>query len=185
MLTTQIRLQQLLIGVTIILTSSLCVQVQAKDNPNFSDDSLQKVVAKPDKQKIPAQQQPIQKQNTSSDVKNSKSVINTANSNSTSNLPLLILVLGMAGFIFLLFAPSWFSRNKTVAEGQTKATDNISSEYVTEPENEYLTMIEAEAEIEHQLDVEEELDSFDRNTLGRIGSRDRKHNNRVATKRKK
>jgi hypothetical protein len=185
MLTTQIGLKQLLIGVTIIITSSLCLQAHAKDNPDFSDYRLQKVVAKSDKQIIPGQQQPIQNQNKASDVKSSKPVIKTANSDSTSNMPFVILALGMTGFVFLLFAPSWFSRNNTVAKGQTKAVDNIDSAYVAEPENEYISMIEAEAEIEHQLDVEEELDSFDRNTLGRMGARDRKHNNRVATKRKR
>ncbi len=184
MLITQIGLKQLLISVTIIILSSLCLQVQANDNPDIADYRLQKVVANPDKQAFPTQSQSIQQQSKVSAARIPEPVSTTKISGPDTNWPLVLLTPAIIGLVILLI-PSWFSSNKTIPENQDRAADSIRAKNVADNEDDYLAMIEAEAELEDQLDAEEELDGFDGKTLGRIGARDRKHNSRVARKRKR
>ncbi len=190
MLTTHFSLKQLLISITIFTISSLCLQVQANDNPGFADYRLQKVATNPDKQAFPTQQLSTQKQSKDSAVIIPEAVSTTTISGTDTNWPLVLLTPIVLGFVIFL-VPSWFSRNKTIADADAvdqdsdKAIDTINTENVADVEDSYLASIEAEAELEERLDAEEELDSIDRKTLGRIGTRDRKHNNRVATKRKR
>ncbi len=183
--TSQTRLNQLLISVIFLMASSLCLQVHANNNSGFSDYRLQKVVSKSEQQNS-SQQQPISNQTIVADTKKPQLVESTASFNLNNNLPLIILALVVIGFSFLLFAPARFLHKETrTAEDNSKPVDNVDSDQGIDTVDAYMATIEAEVELEQQLDVEEELDSIDPKMMERIDARDRKHTNRYASRRKR
>lgn len=184
--TSQTRLNQLLISVIFLMTSSLCLQVHANNNLGFSDYRLQKVVSNPEQQNLPSQQQPVPTQALVADSKKPQLVESAASLSLNNNLPLIILALVVIGMSFLLFAPARFLHKKTkTAEDNSKPVGNVNTDEASDIVDSYMASIEAEDELEHQLDVEEELDSIDPKMMERIDARDRKHTNRYASRRKR
>jgi hypothetical protein len=168
------------------MASSICLQVDANTNPGFSDYRLQKVATNSEQQNLPSQQQAIPTQTIVADSKKTQLVENTENFSFNNNLPLMILALVVMGFSFLLFAPARFLYKEiNTAKDPNKPVDKVNADEVSDTEDAYMASIEAEDELEYQLDVEEELDSIDPKIMERIDTRDRKHTNRYASRRKR
>ncbi len=183
--TSQTRLNQLLISVIFLMASSICLPVHANTNPGFSDYRLQKVVSKSEQQN-PSQQQPIPNQTIVADTKKPQLIESTASFNLNDNLPLIILALVVIGLSFLLFAPArLLHKGIKTAEDPNKLLDKVNADETSDTVDAYMESIEAEDELEYQLDVEEQLDSIDPKMMERIDTRERKHNNRYASRRKR
>ncbi len=180
----QIRLKQLLIFGAFLLLSSLSLQGNAKTN---SDSQLQQVVSTSNQQPIKSLQTSDQQPSKSSTTKTTNPKTQTTRSSSSDNLPFILLAVAIIGLAILLFIPGRYIRKPIVVDldqNQQPSNDNDSATTVDTVDI-YQDEMEAIDEIEHQLDIEESLDNIDPNIQGRIGSRDRKHTNRVTNRRKK
>jgi hypothetical protein len=175
----QIQLKQLLVYVTILVLGSFCLQVQATSDSSLSDYRLQKVASNPNQQNRSPQLQTIQ--STPSVAQKSTAVTKTTTVDSLDNLTLILLALVIGGLAFVLFVPGKYIRKEISIEdsgiSSTEDTPDIADDY--------LASMDAADEIEQRLDAEDELDDMDVKTQRHIGSRDRKHTNRVASRRKR
>lgn len=177
----QIRLKQLLISITMLVIYTSGLQVQAKSSPDSSDYHLQKVVSKVNQDVSPIQKQSKTTKNTTPAALSSNYANNTKTSTSIDTLPLIVLALVVLGLLFVLFAPGRFIRKPIIIDEDINDPANSPADTI----DLYMESMDAEDNIEQQLDAEEQYESMDIKTERSTASRDRKSHNRVVNRRKK
>ncbi len=178
----QIRLKQLLISITMLVIYTSGLQVQAKSSTDSSDYHLQKVVSKVNQEVSPIQKQ---SKNTTPAALSSNYANNTKTSTSIDTLPLIVLALVVLGLLFVLFAPGRFIRKPIIIDEDINDSANTPTEKTADTIDSYMERMDAEDDIEQQLDAEEQYESMDIMTERAIASRDRKSHNRVVSRRKR
>jgi hypothetical protein len=171
-----IQLKQLLVIVTLLVISGFCLQVQAASP---SDYRLQKVVSSPTQKT---------QSNTSVAQNPTTTAVKAISSGSPDYLTRTLLALVICGLAFVLFAPGRMIRKGIPLEdpiGSSPTPIDNDDENTPEIVDDYMTSMDAEDEIEQQLDAEEELDSIDLKTERHNRSRDNKHTNRVTNRRRR
>lgn len=181
----QIRLKQLLISITMLVIYTSGLQVQANSNPNYSEYRLQKVVSNSNQQDSPIQQQTTTSKSTTPTALRTNFTNNTKTSSSLDSLPLIVLALVVLGLLFVLFAPGRFIRKPIIIDKDINDSANTPVEKTADTIDLYMESMDAEEDIEQQLDAEEQYESMDIMTERTIASRDRKSHNRVVSRRKR
>lgn len=178
------QLKQIVASLFILIITSPGL-VSAADNSGFTNDRMQNFSFNSKNQATTDKPPTIVNQTKDFSANKPKQTLLSSSSKATDKLPVYILAFVIVGLAILLLIPGKYIRKPiNIDENQDQSLDSTTGKN-DENIEEYIEYLEAEDEIEQQLDAEEELESIEPKIQGKIVGRDKKYNNRVAIRRKR